>query len=113
MEAMRINFHVYSWDLPAQEAKYAIRVFTGGVNGLSGEPVKANMATVLKRLNGIERTQDYLCVRGGNDPAQQWLDGVSIALASSDSSLLPSLHRQKPSNIKLRDWRQWEASKLK
>jgi hypothetical protein len=80
MEAMKINFHVYGSDLFApEEAKYAIRVFIGGVNGLSGEPVKANMATVLKRLNGIERTQDYLYVRGGDNPAQQWLDGVSIA----------------------------------
>jgi len=76
---MKINFHVYGSDLFAPEAKYAIRVFIGGVNGLSGEPVKANMATVLKRLNGIERTQDYLYVRGGDNPAQQWLDGVSIA----------------------------------
>jgi hypothetical protein len=79
MEAMKINFHVYGSDLFAPEAKYAVRVFIGGVNGLSGEPVKANMATVLKRLNGIERTQDYLYVRGGDNPAQQWLDGVSIA----------------------------------
>lgn len=79
MEAMKINFHVYGSDLFAPEAKYAIRVFIGGINGLSGEPVKANMATVLKRLNGIEQTQDYLYVRGGDSPAQQWLDGVSIA----------------------------------
>lgn len=79
MEAMKINFQVYGSDLFVPEAKYAIRVFIGGVNGLSGEPVKANMATVLKRLNGIERTQDYLYVRGGDNPAQQWLDGVSIA----------------------------------
>lgn len=79
MEAMKINFHVYGSDLFEPEAKYAIRVFIGGVNGLSGEPVNANMATVLKRLNGIKRTQDYLYVRGGDNPAQQWLDGVSIA----------------------------------
>lgn len=79
MEAMKINFHVYGSDMFAPQAKYAIRVFIGGVNGLSGEPVKANMATVLKRLNGIEQTQDYLYVRGGDNPAQQWLDGVSIA----------------------------------
>ena len=69
MEAMKINFHVYGSDMFAPQAKYAIRVFIGGVNGLSGEPVKANMATVLKRLNGIERTQDYLYVRGGDNPA--------------------------------------------
>ncbi len=76
---MRINFHVYGSDMFMSEAKFAIRVFTGGVNGLSGEPVKANMATILKRLNGIQPTQDYLYVRGGPKPAQQWLDGVAVA----------------------------------
>jgi len=82
---MKINFHVYD------SRNYAIRVFVGGVNGVSGEPIKANMATILKRLNGIERTQDYLYVRGepknwrglnrGQEwnPGQQWLDGVAIA----------------------------------
>lgn len=82
MEALKINFHVYG-PYPRcytlQDAKYAVRIFTGGVNGLSGEPVKANMATVLKRLNGIKRSQDYLYLRGGDKPAQQWLDGVSVA----------------------------------
>lgn len=77
---MRINFHVYGADMFSKaEPKYAIRIFAGGVNGLSGEPVKANMATVLKRLNGIERVQDYLYVRGGREPAQQWLDGIAVA----------------------------------
>src|SRR3569833_1402898 len=80
MEAMKINFHIYGSDAFAREAaRYAVRVFVGGINALSGEPVKADMSTVLKRLNGIERTQDYLYLRGGDKPAQQWLDGISIA----------------------------------
>jgi len=74
-----INFHVYGADMFSAVPKFAIRIFAGGVNALSGEPVKANMATVLKRLNGIERTQDYLYVRGDPEPAQQWLDGIAVA----------------------------------
>jgi hypothetical protein len=76
---MRMNFHVYGSDMFVSNPKFAIRVFAGGVNGLSGEPVRANMATILKRLNGIEPTQDYLYVRGGPEPAQQWLDGIAVA----------------------------------
>src|SRR4051794_38005892 len=82
---MKINFHAYD------SRNYAIRLFAGGVNGISGEPVKANMATILKRLNGIQPTQDYIYVRGEPktwreqnrgqqwNPGQQWLDGFAIA----------------------------------
>lgn len=76
---MRINFHLYGADAFSGPPKYAIRIFTGGVNGVSGEPVKPNMATILKRLNGIERMQDYLYVRACPEPAQQWLDGIAVA----------------------------------
>ncbi|OIW34839.1 hypothetical protein CONLIGDRAFT_27029 [Coniochaeta ligniaria NRRL 30616] len=78
-EAMRINFHVYGTGMFLDHPRFAVRVFAGGVNGLSGEPIKADMTTVLKRLNGIKRTQDYLYIRGGRKPAQQWLDGVAVA----------------------------------
>jgi hypothetical protein len=80
MEAMRINFHVYGPDprtFSGYDARYAIRIFAGGVNAVSGEPIKANMSTILKRLNGIEKSQDYIYVRGGKKPSQQWLDGIA------------------------------------
>ncbi|OJA21656.1 hypothetical protein AZE42_09322, partial [Rhizopogon vesiculosus] len=32
---------------------FAIRIYVGGVNGISGEPMIPNMATLLKRQNGI------------------------------------------------------------
>jgi hypothetical protein len=69
---MWINFRAYGArprDMYLRPAKFAVRVFLGGVNGASGEPIKANMATILKRLNGVEKSQDYPLVRDGDNPA--------------------------------------------
>ena len=83
--AVEIDFRVYD------SRNSAIRVFAGRINGVSGEPVEANMATILKRLNGIKRAQDYLYARGEPvgwsernpgrrwSPGQQCLDGVAVA----------------------------------
>jgi hypothetical protein len=54
----------------------AIRPFLGGVNAISGEPLVPNMTTVLKRLNKIERKQDYVVVQKSG-PTQKWLDGAA------------------------------------
>ncbi|OJA13312.1 hypothetical protein AZE42_12741, partial [Rhizopogon vesiculosus] len=51
---------------------FAIRIYVGGVNGISGEPMIPNMATLLKRQNGIEKKKDYIVV-----PEQPWLDGIA------------------------------------
>ncbi|OAX37000.1 hypothetical protein K503DRAFT_783946 [Rhizopogon vinicolor AM-OR11-026] len=51
---------------------FAIRIYVGGVNGISGEPMIPNMATLLKRQNGIEKKKDYIVV-----PKQPWLDGIA------------------------------------
>jgi len=51
---------------------FAIRIYVGGVNGISGEPMIPNMATLLKRQNGIKKKQDYVVV-----PKQPWLDGIA------------------------------------
>ena len=56
--------------------RYAIRPFLGGVNAISGEPLVPNMATVLKRLNKIERKQDYVVVQKSG-PTQYRLDGAA------------------------------------
>jgi hypothetical protein len=53
---------------------FAIRIYVGGVNGITGEPMIPNMATCLKRQNGIERKQDYIVV-----PSQPWLDGIATS----------------------------------
>jgi len=55
---------------------YAIRPFLGGVNAISGESLVPNMTTVLKRLNKIERKQDYLVVQKSG-PTQKRLDGAA------------------------------------
>ncbi|KAG2034422.1 hypothetical protein BDR03DRAFT_965249 [Suillus americanus] len=52
--------------------KFAIRIYVGGVNGITGEPMIPNMATLLKRQNGVEKKQDYIIV-----PEQPWVDGIA------------------------------------
>lgn len=70
-EAMWINFN--SCANFTQEL-YAIRVFVGGVNGITGEPMVPDMSTILKARNGVPPKQDYVVV-----PPQPWLDGVAVA----------------------------------
>ncbi|KAF8527726.1 hypothetical protein BDD12DRAFT_904027 [Trichophaea hybrida] len=62
-EAMWLRFH--------STGKFAIRIYVGGVNGITGEPMIPNMATLLKRQNGI-KNQDYVVL-----PEQPWLDGIA------------------------------------
>jgi Ubiquitin family len=56
---------------------YAIKVFIGGVNAVSGEPAVENAATRLRRrarLAQNQSVQDYLVV-----PEQRWIDGIATA----------------------------------
>jgi hypothetical protein len=69
-EAMWIGFE--------SRRRYAIKVFVGGINAISGEPAVPNSATSLRRRNLIKRgksVQDYVVV-GSN--GQKWLDGVAV-----------------------------------
>lgn len=54
--------------------RFAIKIYLGGVNGISGEPMIPNMATYLRRTNKAARKQDYVVV-----PPQPWLDGVAVS----------------------------------
>ncbi|KAG1818121.1 uncharacterized protein BJ212DRAFT_1348834 [Suillus subaureus] len=63
-EAMWLQFN--------SNKKFAIRIYVGGVNGITGEPMIPNMATLLKRQNGVEKKQDYIIV-----PEQPWVDGIA------------------------------------
>ncbi|KAG0696834.1 hypothetical protein DFH29DRAFT_812543 [Suillus ampliporus] len=63
-EAMWLQF--------TSKKQFAIRIYVGGVNGITGEPMIPNMATLLKRQNGVEKKQDYIIV-----PKQPWLDGIA------------------------------------
>ncbi|WXC44648.1 hypothetical protein QX201_004384 [Fusarium graminearum] len=56
--------------------RYAIEVFVGGINAVSGEPIVADAATALRRRNLIRQgksVQDYVVV-----PGQHWLDGIAF-----------------------------------
>jgi hypothetical protein len=68
-EAMWINFE--------SEWLFAVKVYVGGVNAVSGEPATENLATLLRRktkLSNSQSIQDYV-VAGGL--RQKWLDGVA------------------------------------
>lgn len=54
---------------------FAIKVYLGGVNAISGEPAIETIATRLRRLELIKNNQsiqDYVVT-----PQQDWLDGVA------------------------------------
>jgi hypothetical protein len=56
-EAFWIAFErLYGYD------KFAIRVYYGGVNGISGEPMVPNIATLLKAKNNVRKKQDYIII---------------------------------------------------
>lgn len=66
---MWINFNSYK--------PYAIKVFVGGVNIVSGEPAIETAATRLRRrtlLSQNKSIQDYLVV-----PDQPWIDGIATS----------------------------------
>lgn len=65
---MWIHFHT------EEQKKFAIRLYVGGVNGLSGESSEGGMASILRRMNLENRRQDYLVL-----PEQLWLDGIATA----------------------------------
>ena len=57
------------------DCRFAIKIFVGGVNAISGEPVTENAATKLRRLNLVaydKSIQDYVVT-----PDQLWLDGIA------------------------------------
>ncbi|OHE93771.1 integral membrane protein [Colletotrichum orchidophilum] len=65
-EAMWVNF--------SAQAPFAIKIYVGGVNAVSGLPMTENDKTLEKRLrmlNSGKQIQDYMVV-----PDQNWLDGI-------------------------------------
>lgn len=54
--------------------KFAIRPFLGGVNGISGEALIGNMASLLRKMNTLSQRQDYIVL-----PDQKWLDGIATS----------------------------------
>lgn len=68
MEAMWINFDCI------EGRKFIIRPFLGGVNGISGEGTVGDMGSLIRRMNRLTPTQDYIVL-----PEQMWLDGISTS----------------------------------
>ncbi|KAF4460083.1 integral membrane [Fusarium albosuccineum] len=57
---------------------YAIKIYVGNVNAISGEPATETAATSLRRRNLLKNNvniQDYVVV-----PGQKWLDGIAVEL---------------------------------
>lgn len=55
--------------------RFAIKVYLGGINAISGEPMVENAATKFRRLNLVAQqksVQDYVVT-----PEQLWLDGIA------------------------------------
>ena len=66
------------WISFASKNRYAIKIFVGGINAISGEPAIPNAATTLRRRNRIRNykpIQDYLAIGVNGQP---WLDGVAV-----------------------------------
>ncbi|KAI9891704.1 MAG: hypothetical protein M1814_002454 [Vezdaea aestivalis] len=72
-EAMMLGFSTSD-----TTSTYAIRVFVGGVNAISGHSMEPNMNTVLRKLKGSEKKQDYIVV-GGQQDCCSWLSGIAVA----------------------------------
>jgi len=54
---------------------FAIKIYAGGVNAVSGEPLHENLATMVRRklmLSEGKSVQDYIVSR-----SQLWLDGIA------------------------------------
>ena len=67
-EAMWIGFH--------SSEPYAMKIYIGGINAVSGEPSVETAATNLRRqakLRENQSLQDYVVV-----PDQYWLDGIAV-----------------------------------
>ncbi|EPS44884.1 hypothetical protein H072_1130 [Dactylellina haptotyla CBS 200.50] len=76
-EAMWIDFHLRGDpnNFPVRR-HYAIKIYAGGINVVSGEPENETTATTLRRRNRLakgESVQDYMVV-----PGQPWIDGIAI-----------------------------------
>jgi hypothetical protein len=65
------------WIRFESDNQYAIKIYVGGVNAISGEPAVENMATRLRRHRlGTQGAilQDYVVT-----PNQRWIDGIATS----------------------------------
>jgi hypothetical protein len=65
------------WVRFKSKKQFAIKIYVGSINAVSGEPAVENMATKLRRQklkSQGELLQDYVVT-----PQQLWLDGIATA----------------------------------
>src|SRR4051794_9132181 len=55
----------------ADDRKFILKIYAGGVNALNGEALTGNMNNLLQRANALSEEQDYIVL-----PHQRWLDGI-------------------------------------
>ena len=63
------------WISLKAKVPFAVQIFVGGVNAVSGEPIGEDEATLMRRLSLMEKKksiQDYVVT-----PEQLWLDGIA------------------------------------
>ncbi|KAF8244368.1 hypothetical protein K440DRAFT_636125 [Wilcoxina mikolae CBS 423.85] len=68
-EAVWISFDASKMKVPK---RFAIKIFLGGVNGISGESLKGDMNSILSLMQPNPVDQDYIII-----PGQMWLDGLA------------------------------------
>ena len=65
------------WIQLKSDEAFAIKIYVGGVNAVSGEPARETEVTMMRRLKLLQRKksiQDYVVT-----PKQLWLDGIANA----------------------------------
>ncbi len=63
------------WISLKSKVPFAVQIFVGGVNAVSGDPTGDNKAIMMRRLSLVEKkksVQDYVVT-----PDQLWLDGIA------------------------------------
>ena len=63
------------WISLKSKVPFAVQIFVGGVNAVSGDPTGDNEAIMMRRLSLVEKkksVQDYVVT-----PEQLWLDGIA------------------------------------
>ncbi|GME36509.1 hypothetical protein MMC12_001377 [Neofusicoccum parvum] len=70
-EILRISFHRTVRVPDNAKHPFAIKIYVGDVNAVSGEPKKAAEATCMEKLARNKPIQDYVVT-----PQQLWLEGI-------------------------------------
>jgi hypothetical protein len=69
----KLTLRIAMWVKFSAREPFALKIYVGGVNAISGVPIKESSEAALKRLQLSDKvTQDYVVL-----PDQPWLDGIA------------------------------------